>query len=252
MLSADLRQRLRTYLEQRAAHHDAEAIALLDSLRQVWAEVSPPPPDSARTRSKIPDQNPDSRPNKNPNKNPDEESTLIPAIVPTRVPEASEDKSEDRGEDREDARSDWTPGAAPPLAEALFQHWRARAEAEVGESFWSYPIPLEDLAQDLGLSATELRSHIARWGRADCQLVDSRDSRSATVAFHPAPKRREVPPSTFQVGDRVRVTTAQRLQYFNCTGVITQTISVSCRVQLDNGWQAFLPYHCLEKLTAES
>ncbi|NJK60402.1 MAG: nitrile hydratase subunit beta [Oscillatoriales cyanobacterium SM2_1_8] len=107
------------------------------------------------------------------------------------------------------------------------------------------------MAQDLDLPAAELRSHIAQWGRADCQVVDSRDSRSATVAFHPAPKRREVPPPDFQVGDRVRVT-AQRPQYANCTGVITQTISVSCRVKLDNGWQAFLPYHCLEKLATES
>ncbi len=216
MLSADLRQRLRTYLEQRAAHHDAEAIALLDGLLQAWSEIPPPPPASAGNRAK------------NPNPNPEVDPTLLPATPPTTL----ETTFEDRGE-------------------ALFQHWRARAEAEVGESFWSYPIPLEDLAQDLGLSALELRSHIVQWGRADCQVVDSRDGRSATVAFHPAPKRREIPPSTFQVGDRVRVT-AQRPQYFNCTGVITQTISVSCRVQLDNGWQAFLPYHCLEKLTAES
>ncbi len=235
MLSADLRQRIRTYLEQRAAHHDAEAIALLDGVRQAWPEVSLPPPDSARTSGKKSD--------KSANQNPDTEPTFTaaPSIVPTRVPRAPEDRGE--------ARPEGTPN--PALAEALFQHWRLRAEAEVGESFWSYPIPLEDLAQDLGLTAPELRSHIARWGRDDCQVVDSRDSRSATVAFHPAPKRREVPPSTFQVGDRVRVT-AQRPQYFNCTGVITQTISVSCRVQLDNGWQAFLPYHCLEKLTAES
>jgi hypothetical protein len=51
----------------------------------------------------------------------------------------------------------------------------------------------------------------------------------------------------FVVGDRIRIN-EQRPQYALHTGTVTQVISVSCRVALDNGWSAFLPHHCLEKI----
>ena len=51
----------------------------------------------------------------------------------------------------------------------------------------------------------------------------------------------------FKVGDRIRVN-ANRPQYIDQTGTIEQIISVSCRIKLDNGWIAFLPNYCLEKI----
>ncbi|MDX1976487.1 MAG: hypothetical protein SFT94_02335 [Pseudanabaenaceae cyanobacterium bins.68] len=149
---------------------------------------------------------------------------------------------------------------APPLdldfAKQLFTAWQRLASEQVGENFWSLPIPLEQIADELEVAVPAIAEQLDRSCLVDLpaqfgnlQLIKNRASTGQAVTFHPPASPAEANPNElkFLVGDRVRVN-GQRPQYANHTGTVTQVISVSCRIALDNGWSAFLPHHCLEKI----
>lgn len=143
------------------------------------------------------------------------------------------------------------------FAKQLFTTWQRLAIEQVGENFWSLPIPLEQIADQLELATEAIAEQLDRSYPAELpahfgnlQLIRNRSSLCQAVAFHPPTTSAEVSANDlkFHVGDRVRVN-SQRPQYANHTGTVTQVISVSCRIALDNGWSAFLPHHCLEKIS---
>jgi hypothetical protein len=159
---------------------------------------------------------------------------------------------------------------APQFATKLFEAWQELADLQVGENYWSYPIMFEDLAENMEISVDEFVEYLAHVQIGSLQLIQGRgfnyqvnNQLAASLTFHsaPTPKKAAIPNvatkkaaaspaakiETFKIGDRVRVN-ANRQQYANHTGVVEQVISVSCRVKLDNGWTAFLPNHCLDRL----
>jgi hypothetical protein len=137
------------------------------------------------------------------------------------------------------------------FSQTLFATWQLLAEAQVGEKYWSYPVTLTDLATEMELSVEALAQQLEHLKHDDIELIQGRGHQGVTaLMFHPAKaaKSKKVSKTqTFQVGDRVRVI-GDRPHYANQTGVVEQVISVSCRVHLDNGWKAFLPHHCLERV----
>jgi hypothetical protein len=169
------------------------------------------------------------------------------------------------------------PTALPKLSQAeftqkLFNAWQELAQDEIGENFWSYPIAIDDIADAMAMETETLVHHLTDFEVDRIQLIQTRGhnyqigkQKAASLTFHPIahPHAREskpsrVPPKSengvliedetaFKVGDRVRVNNL-RPQYANLSGTVSQVISVSCRVQLDNGWSAFLPNHCLDRI----
>jgi hypothetical protein len=158
------------------------------------------------------------------------------------------------------------------FAQKLVNTWQELAEDEIGENFWSYPIPIGDIADAMEMEAETLVHYLTNFEVDRIQLIQARGhnyqigkQKAASLTFHPIahPHAREskpskVPPKSengiliedetaFKVGDRVRVNNL-RPQYANLNGTVSQVISVSCRVQLDNGWSAFLPNHCLDRI----
>jgi hypothetical protein len=147
----------------------------------------------------------------------------------------------------------------PNFDQRLFAAWKELVDLQIGENCWSYPVPFADLAENLSISIETLIQHLETIQIDSLQLLSGRGTnyliksqQVGDLAFHSAPNFSK-PTSTkpvqiiFKVGDRIRVN-ANRPQYINQTGIIDQVISVSCKVKLDNGWVAFLPNHCLEKL----
>jgi len=158
---------------------------------------------------------------------------------------------------------------AAEFSDQLFKTWQSIANEQVGDNFWSYPIPLEDISQSLEISIEHLCEHLAAATIPSLQLISGRghnyqvgqvsvaaltfhqDSNAGTPTTTKAKQTKKQNSGAsiaveFALGDRVRVT-AKRPQYANQTGTVDQIISVSCRVKLDNGWMAFLPKDCLEK-----
>jgi len=160
----------------------------------------------------------------------------------------------------------------------LFETWRSLAVEEIGENFWSYPITIAALAAEMSVSLEQFTQYLdlpdLHTSLPSLQVLKNRLPNSQALTFHPfnqpvkanptsqkistkkpshsltkdlAQSLEPVEPPKFIVGDRVRIN-QQRPQYANHTGTVTQVISVSCRVALDNGWSAFLPHHCLEKI----
>jgi hypothetical protein len=150
----------------------------------------------------------------------------------------------------------------------LFDTWQELANEQVGDNFWSYPIAFEDLAEAMGISVERFVGLVAPLQIANLQLIQGRGANhqvgsqhAASLTFHPKSQKTSEAQSItkptaksstkekapFRVGDRVQVN-ANRPQYVNQVGTVDQVISVSCRVKLDNGWSAFLPNHCLDKL----
>jgi hypothetical protein len=151
----------------------------------------------------------------------------------------------------------------------LFDTWQELANEQVGDNFWSYPIAFEDIAEAMGISVTRFVQLVAPIQLPNLQLIQGRganhkvgDQSASSLTFHPKSQKtaesrtaQEAKPTAksatketvFCVGDRVQVN-ANRPQYANQVGTVDQVISVSCRVKLDNGWSAFLPNHCLDKL----
>ncbi|WP_246828914.1 hypothetical protein [Synechococcus sp. PCC 7502] len=140
----------------------------------------------------------------------------------------------------------------------LFAAWQELADLQVGENCWSYPVPFADLAENLGISIQTLIQYLETTPIDNLQLLAGRgenylikSQQVGDLAFHSAPKlskpEKKAAEIIFKVGDRIRVN-ANRPQYTNQTGIVDQVISVSCRIKLDNGWVAFLPNHCLEKI----
>jgi len=143
----------------------------------------------------------------------------------------------------------------------LFAAWKELTGLQVGNSCWSYPISFVDLAQSLSipienfiqnLELTEIDSLQLLRGRGENYLIKFQEV--GNLAFHSVPNFSKLmymiqkpQVASFKVGDRIRVN-ANRPQYTNQLGIVEQVISVSCRIKLDNGWIAFLPNHCLEKL----
>ncbi len=156
----------------------------------------------------------------------------------------------------------------------LFNAWKSLAIDEVGENFWSYSVKINDVADEMQILPELLIQYLAVVKLDNLQLIQNRGSnytigkqKAASLTFHPSADTpisvgsKTQPASKaaneviaaktdqkFQVGDRVRVN-ENRPQYTNHTGIVEQIISVSCRVKLDNGWSAFLPKTCLEKLS---
>lgn len=167
--------------------------------------------------------------------------------------------------------------ASPKLSQAeftqkLFNAWQELAQDEIGENFWSYPVSIDDIADAMEMEPEALVHYLTDFEVDRIQLIQTRGhnyqigkQKAASLTFHPiAPsharesKTSRIPPKSengiliedetaFKVGDRVRVNNL-RPQYANLSGTVSQVISVSCRVQLDNGWSAFLPNHCLDRI----
>jgi hypothetical protein len=166
------------------------------------------------------------------------------------------------------------------FGQRLFETWRSLAVEEIGENFWSYPITIAVLAEEMSMSNEKFIQYLDTSNLStslpNLQVLKNRMLNSQALTFHPLTfhplrdsaqedavkeistsqkakkKSTSFPQGTtqqtkFNVGDRVRVN-QQRPQYANHTGTVTQVISVSCRISLDNGWSAFLPHHCLEKI----
>jgi hypothetical protein len=136
----------------------------------------------------------------------------------------------------------------PDFDKRLFAAWKELVELQVGKNCWSYSVSFDDLQH---LELTQIDSLQLLAGRGTNYVVKSQQV--GDLAFHSEPnfsniKTGKVLEVVFKVGDRIRVN-ANRQQYINQMGVVDQVISVSCRVKLDNGWIAFLPNHCLEKIT---
>ncbi|ELS32486.1 MULTISPECIES: hypothetical protein [Pseudanabaena] len=161
---------------------------------------------------------------------------------------------------------------APQFGQKLFEAWKELADLQVGENYWSYPVMFEDLAETMEISVDLFVQYLANVQIGSLQLIQGRGynyqvngNAAASLTFHSAPtlKKAAIPHladkkqgmgidnkplgKTFKVGDRVAVN-ANRQQYANHKGVVEQVISVSCRVKLDNGWTAFLPNHCLDRI----
>ncbi len=165
------------------------------------------------------------------------------------------------------------------FAQKLFDNWQEIAQEEIGENFWSYPVLIRDIADAMEMEPETLAHYLAIFDVDRIQLIQTRGhnytigkQKAASLTFHPVtrsnerlherPDRRQErlshPPKSengiliedetaFKIGDRVRVNSL-RPQYANLCGTVSQVISVSCRVQLDNGWSAFLPNHCLDRI----
>jgi hypothetical protein len=141
----------------------------------------------------------------------------------------------------------------------LFAAWKELVELQIGETCWSYSVSFDDLAENLCISVAKLIQHLEATQIDSLQLLAGRGTNYSVksqqvgdLAFHSEPNFSKVSTSRvleviFKVGDRIRVN-ANRPQYINQMGVVDQVISVSCRIKLDNGWVAFLPNHCLEKI----
>ncbi|CAN1210563.1 hypothetical protein TUMEXPCC7403_10230 [Tumidithrix helvetica PCC 7403] len=153
----------------------------------------------------------------------------------------------------------------------LFDTWQELANEQVGDNFWSYPIAFEELAEAMGITVERFVQLVTPLQIGNLQLIQGRshnytvgEQMAASLTFHPkqskeaksdrvaadvktTAKSQTKEKATFRVGDRVQVN-ANRPQYANQVGTVDQVISVSCRVKLDNGWSAFLPNHCLDKL----
>ncbi|MDX2254408.1 MAG: hypothetical protein NW214_02730 [Pseudanabaenaceae cyanobacterium bins.39] len=178
----------------------------------------------------------------------------------------AEQKTEPVKQSKRDRHDD----LAPQFATKLFEAWQELADLQVGENYWSYPVMFEDLAEAMEISVDEFVAHLANVQIGSLQLIQGRgfnyqinNQLAASLTFHstPTPKKAAIPnlstkksavsqptkTETFKIGDRVKVN-ANRQQYANHTGVVEQVISVSCRVKLDNGWTAFLPNHCLDRI----
>jgi hypothetical protein len=162
------------------------------------------------------------------------------------------------------------------FAQKLFDNWQELAQEEIGENFWSYPVLIRDIADAMEMDPETLAHYLTTFDVDRIQLIQTRGhnytigkQKAASLTFHPASQikqhhsqhqqRTPSAPSksengiliedetAFKVGDRVRVN-SRRQQYANLCGPVSQVISVSCRVQLDNGWSAFLPNHCLDRI----
>ena len=162
------------------------------------------------------------------------------------------------------------------FSQKLFDNWQELAQEEIGENFWSYPVLIRDLADAMEMEPETLAHYLTTFEVDRVQLIQTRGhnytigkQKAAALTFHPTthadrrPDRHQEnssrPPNksengiliedetAFKVGDRVRVN-SRRQQYANLSGTVSQVISVSCRVQLDNGWSAFLPNHCLDRI----
>jgi hypothetical protein len=158
----------------------------------------------------------------------------------------------------------------------LLEIWQVLAQEEIGENFWSYPVLIRDIADEMDIEPETLAHYLTIFEVDRLQLIQTRGhnytigkQKAASLTFHPVtpPNERKsqrqekisrLPnksengiliedDTAFKVGDRVRVN-SQRQQYANLCGTVSQVISVSCRVQLDNGWSAFLPNHCLDRI----
>lgn len=158
------------------------------------------------------------------------------------------------------------------FGQKLFDAWQEIADLQVGENYWSYPVMFEDLAETMEISVDSFVQYLANIQIGSLQLIQGRGynyqingHKASSLTFHssPTPKKAAIPKlsdqksehksetidrsKTFKVGDRVLVN-ANRPQYANHQGVVEQVISLSCRVKLDNGWTAFLPNHCLDRI----
>jgi hypothetical protein len=154
----------------------------------------------------------------------------------------------------------------------LLDIWQELAQEEIGENFWSYPVLIRDIADEMDMEPETLAHYLTTFEVDRLQLIQTRGhnytigkQKAASLTFHPVtrPNQRQEKASrspsksengiliedetAFKVGDRVRVN-SHRQQYANLCGTVSQVISVSCRVQLDNGWSAFLPNHCLDHI----
>jgi hypothetical protein len=154
----------------------------------------------------------------------------------------------------------------------LLDIWQELAQEEIGENFWSYPVLIRDIADEMDMEPETLAHYLTTFEVDRIQLIQTRGhnytigkQKAASLTFHPVTRTNQRqegtsrPPSksengiliedetAFKVGDRVRVN-SHRQQYANLCGTVSQVISVSCRVQLDNGWSAFLPNHCLDRI----
>lgn len=148
-----------------------------------------------------------------------------------------------------------TPGTFP---KQVFKAWQELTDLHIGENSWSYPVAFGELAEQMSMPIEQFVQYLEAHQIDGMQLLGGRGQsykirrqEVGDLTFHSAPNFTKPVPSSevvsFAVGDRIRVN-AKRPQYTNQTGTINQVISVSCRVQLDNGWVAFLPNHCLEKI----
>jgi hypothetical protein len=178
-----------------------------------------------------------------------------------------------------EAISQASPTQSAPLSftkaefsQKLFDNWQELAQEEIGENFWSYPVLIRDIADAMEMEPETLAHYLTTFDVDRIQLIQTRGhnytigkQKAASLTFHPItrPDRRQEKSSpqpnksengiliedetAFKVGDRVRVNN-RRQQYANLSGTVSQVISVSCRVQLDNGWSAFLPNHCLDRI----
>lgn len=158
----------------------------------------------------------------------------------------------------------------PNFNKRLFNAWQELVELQIGqmgENCWSYPVPFADIAENLSVSVETLIQHLETTDIHSLQLLTGRSTnylvksqQVGDLAFHSDPNSKSPKSSSddpsdrasarviLKVGDRIRVN-ANRPQYKDQTGTIEQVISVSCKIKLDNGWIAFLPNHCLEKIT---
>lgn len=137
-----------------------------------------------------------------------------------------------------------TTTISTPLLRTIQAYLEARADQGDDEAR-QLLVVIQSQTQDQQWHVT---NEIAKNAKAETQ---SSDLPSSEAALRSKSAKRETqttnPRGDFQVGDRVRVSN-ERPQYGNLTGTVEQVISVSCRVQLDNGWSAFLPHQYLEKL----
>jgi hypothetical protein len=166
------------------------------------------------------------------------------------------------------------------FAKKLFDNWQELAQEEIGENFWSYPVLIRDIADAMEIEPETLAHYLNTFEVDRIQLIQTRGhnytigkQKAASLTFHPitrhsdrsharpnqpeerlsrSPNKSEngiliEDETAFKVGDRVRVN-GRRQQYANLCGTVSQVISVSCRIQLDNGWSAFLPNHCLDRI----
>jgi hypothetical protein len=158
----------------------------------------------------------------------------------------------------------------------LLDIWQELAQEEIGENFWSYPVLIRDIADEMDMEPETLVHYLTTFEVDRIQLIQTRGhnytigkQKAASLTFHPVTHPNErtnqrqekvsrplsksengiliEDQTAFKVGDRVRVN-SHRQQYANLSGTVSQVISVSCRVQLDNGWSAFLPNHCLDRI----
>ncbi len=152
------------------------------------------------------------------------------------------------------------PSETVEFSQRLFQAWQDIARDAAGEAFWSYPVPLDELAEAIDCTPEALASALDRVQLERMQIVAGRsegyavgDRRISALTFHPPSATPTSLPGgdgspALAVGDRVRVVAPDRPQYDGREGEIEQILSVSCRIRLSNGWSAFLPQRCLQRL----